>query len=98
MQTFLPAWGRRPAEMLYNICQIHFLPRNSRIDQCAIQKGAGRSDEGMALDVLTVARLLANEHDGCAGGAFAEYGLRGVLVKIAALTAGGGFSELGQRC
>jgi len=44
---------------------------------------ARRTDEGAALDILAVARLLAHQHDGGLGRPFAEHRLRRPLVEIA---------------
>src|SRR5262249_40216552 len=47
----------------------------------AIEHGAGRADERLALQVLLVARLLAHEHDARMRRPLAEHGLRRILVE-----------------
>jgi len=49
------------------------------IGERTVQDFARRSHERPALEVLAVARLLADKHDGSARAAFAEYRLGGVL-------------------
>jgi hypothetical protein len=53
----------------------------------ASQEPASRARERLALPVLTVAGLLADQDDSGTGRAFAEYRLGGPLVQIAALAA-----------
>ena len=57
--------------------------------ECVVQHAAGGSDEGFALPILAVARLLAHEHHARVLGPFAEDRLGGVLVEVAGATAGG---------
>src|SRR5437660_3085713 len=47
----------------------------------AVEHRTGRTDEWLAGQILLVARLLADEHDGRVRGAFAEHGLGRVLVE-----------------
>src|SRR5262249_32428825 len=49
-----------------------------------VQQRSGRADERMALPVLLVARLLADEDEPGAGRALAEHGLRRVAIEVAA--------------
>lgn len=44
-----------------------------------------RADKRAALQIFFVSRLLSYEYDRCCGQTFAEYRLRGVTVKFAAL-------------
>lgn len=74
-------------EMLDRIGDIDRTPIEACFHKCAIEHGAGRPDKGMALNVFLIARLFADENERRRGIAFAEDGLRRVLVKWTALAA-----------
>src|SRR3546814_12890584 len=81
MQALLAA--RDPTEVLHRVGHEDPLAVDAGVGQRAPQQLAGRADEGMALDVLAVARLLANQHDVRLGGAFAAHRLGRVRIEIA---------------
>src|SRR5690606_33385494 len=55
--------------------------------QRLIQQAAGRPDKGLALDILDIAGLFADEHERRAGAAFAEDGLRAASPELASAAA-----------
>jgi hypothetical protein len=61
-------------------------------DPCSLQRlvenSPGRPDEGHALDVLAIARLLADQHESGALVAFAKHGLRGVFPQVTGFASG----------
>ena len=59
-------------------------PVDAGLREGAVEQLAGRADERAAGEILLVARLLADEHDARVERAFAEHGLGGVLVEMAA--------------
>jgi hypothetical protein len=65
--------------------------------QCLREYPPGRSDEGLALDVLAVARLLADQHQLRLFVAGAEDRLRCVLPERAAVAVVGGAAKGGER-
>jgi hypothetical protein len=95
VKTTLP--GGTPLEVLDHIGHVGLPAIDARLVQRTVPQGARRAHEGLALQVLTIARLLAHEHDGGARRTFAEDSLRGVAVKIASLAAGRQGPELLQR-
>ena len=70
-------------EVLDSVRHVELPAVDARVGQRAVQDSAGRADERPALEVLTVARLLADQHDRRARAAFAEHRLRGVLPQRA---------------
>ncbi len=64
-------------EMLDRIREIDRRPVEADLLHGLRQEPARRADEGPALAIFLVSRLLAHEHDGGADRAFAEHGLRG---------------------
>jgi hypothetical protein len=86
-----PLSPRLPLEMLHNIGDIHFLTVDSRFDQRGIKQLSGRSDEGFAVEILLIPRLLTDQHDLGRGLALAEYRLRSLPPEVAgsAIASGG---------
>jgi hypothetical protein len=54
---------RLPLEVLYRIRDVDGLPIDSGLFQTLIQQSAGWSNEGAALFVFAITRLLADHHD-----------------------------------
>ena len=86
MQAALAA--RLPAEVLHRVREIGLLASDARELERVVEHAARGADEGVALDVLVVARLLADEHEMRAARPLAEDGLRRLPPEIAALAAG----------
>ena len=61
----------------------------SAASSARVENLAGGADEGAPPHILLLSRLLAYQHEGCIGRAFAEHGLGGVPVKLAAGAAPG---------
>src|SRR5207237_10487912 len=82
MQPSLAAAG--PAEMLDGVGHVDPATIDARLFQAFLQQPAGGADEGLALEVLLVAGLLADQHELRALTALAEDGLGGVGPQLAA--------------
>jgi hypothetical protein len=65
-------------------------------DQQGVQKSAGASDEGAALDVFPRTWRLANDHDPCVGRSFARHGVRSALREPAPDTSPDAFVKNGE--
>jgi hypothetical protein len=75
--------ARSTTDVLHHLCQVDQLAIDARLLQGAAEQLARRPHEGTPGAVLLIARLLTDE-DGASGfQAFAEDGLRGVLVQVA---------------
>lgn len=72
-----------PTEVLDGIGEVHLGRVQSRLFHRLLEYPPRRADERAALDVLTVARLLANHHDRRARGPFTEHRLGRVAVEVA---------------
>src|SRR5438067_2064459 len=81
-----PLTARLPAEMLDRVGQIEIGGRDAGLAKHVAQQLAGRTDEGLALLILLVARLLADQHQPRLVRAFAAHSLRRALPQIAATT------------
>ncbi|MGI9030383.1 MAG: hypothetical protein ACR2HP_10430, partial [Ilumatobacteraceae bacterium] len=81
-------------EVLDGVGRVHVLALDAGVTQATPQHPAGRSDERVALVVLLITRLLADQHQSGLAGAFAEHGAGGVLVQRAPGAIGGGGSQL----
>jgi hypothetical protein len=71
------------AEMLHNVRDVGIAGRDSRPVEPLVEDPAGRTDERVALDVLAVPGLLADQHHGGSLGPFTHHGLGGVRVQVA---------------
>ena len=74
----------RPLEMLHRVGDVHVVPVDPGGVERAVEQLAGRADERPTGAVLSVARLLADDHDPRARGALTEDRLRRELVQLAA--------------
>jgi hypothetical protein len=86
--------ARLPFEVLDRICDVDFAPLDTGLIEAVIQKPACRSHERAALNILAIAGLLANHHEGrCAFASpsrifpFTKDGLGRLAIEIAAVTA-----------
>ena len=93
MDPALASWCRLPPEVLDHVGHIDVGTIDPRILQGAVEDPAGGTDERVALHVLAVARLLADEHHAGSLRALTEDGPRRVEVQVAALTALDGLRE-----
>ena len=71
-------------EMLHRIGDVGPLARHAGLGQRLVEQLPGRTDERRAGQILLVARLLADEDQPRIERAFAEHGLGGAFVEIAA--------------
>jgi hypothetical protein len=71
-------------EVFYCIGDENLVARNGRLLQGASQEAAGRPDKRLAGEVLTIAGLLAHEHQPGAERALTGDHLRCTLIKVAA--------------
>src|SRR5436305_8185578 len=71
--------------MLRRIGDITLLARDFCGLHPLIQYSSRRADEGLSSAVFLIARLFADKHDDCIGGAFAEDSLGGVAIQFASL-------------
>jgi hypothetical protein len=76
--------------MLHGVGDVRAVAGDPGVAERGVEKPAGRPHERLALPVLHVARLLADQDDGGVRRAFTENRLAGPLIEIAALAA--------QRC
>ncbi len=74
-----------PLEVLHRVGDIELLPVDPGRLERPVEEAAGGPDEGQALLVLLVARLLADQHDSCVGVAGAEHRLGGIGPERAVL-------------
>src|SRR5256885_2074706 len=70
-------------EMLDHVRDVDIAPLDPGLLEPLVEDAAGRPDERMALDVLAVARLLADHHHLGVPGPFAHHGLGRSLPKVA---------------
>src|SRR4051812_32985784 len=90
-----PAW--RPLEVLDRVRDVHGVAVDAGLLQGLVEQTTGGTDERAALEVLPVARLLADHHDLRARTPLAEHGLGRVAEQIASLAACSGLRERGKR-
>jgi len=88
-----PLAPAHPAEVLDGVGHVDAAARDAGGLQALVEDAAGGSDERLALDVLAVAGLLADQHHRGLPRAVAEHGLRRVLPEIAAAAAIGGLAQ-----
>src|SRR5205085_3549452 len=88
--------ARLPLEVLDDVGDVDLAPIDARVVERLVEKLPGRPDERLALQVLLVAGLLADEDDVRLRGALAEDGLCPGLVERAGGAARRGFAELRQ--
>jgi hypothetical protein len=81
MDTSLPT--RFPTEVLDRVGDVDLVAIEPSVGEAPVEELPGWTDEGMALEVLTVTRLLTYDHHPSRGGALAEHGLRAEVVKVA---------------
>src|SRR4029079_12209686 len=77
----LAAW--LPLEVLHRVRDVDVVLRDACLLERGVEDPPRGSDERMALLILLIARLLADEHEPRVRRAFAEDRLRGVLVQMA---------------
>src|SRR5690242_11641331 len=85
-----------PLEVLDDVRDVDLAAVDARVLEGLVEKLPGRADERLALEVLLVARLLADEENLGLRGALAEDRLRPGLVERAGGAAGRGLAELRQ--
>src|SRR6185369_10029109 len=83
-------------EVLDRVGDVDLAARDAELLERAGEKLPGRTDEGTALQILLVARLLAHEHQPGAAAAFAADRLRRVLADRALAASLQGGVEGGQ--
>ena len=88
--------ARLPLEVLDRVGHVDGAAIDARLLEAAVEQPARRSDEGPALAVLVVARLLAHQHHAGARAALAEDGLGAALVEVARGAARGGGAQRRQ--
>lgn len=81
MDTSLPA--RFPTEVLDCVGDVDLVAIEPGVGEASVEQLPGWTDERMALEVLTVTRLLTDDHHPSRGGALAEHGLRAEVVEVA---------------
>src|SRR5205085_10238468 len=84
VEPALAAARRLPFEVLHDVGHVDLGPIDAGLAEGAVEEPSRRTDERRALAILLVARLLTDEHDRRARGPFAEDGLRGARVEVAA--------------
>ena len=82
--------------MFHDVRHVHHRAIDAGVLERLVEQLSGRPDERLALQVLLVAGLLADEDDVRLRGALAEDGLRPGLVERAGGAARRGFAELRQ--
>src|SRR5258706_1873178 len=90
--------ARLPLEVLHRIGDVELRPVEARLMQRLVEDAPGGADERMALAVLDVPGLLADQHDACARTALAENGLRSVLPQGAGAAIARFFAQLLYAC
>ena len=76
-----PAFAPRlPFEVFHRVRDINLRPIDSSIRERAIHDFSRRANEWFACDVFVVAGLFANQHHGCALGAFAKHSLGATFI------------------
>ena len=88
--------ARLPAEVLDGVGQVDAAAIDARTFERVVEHASRRAHERPALDVLVVARLLADEREARLAGPLAEYDLRASLPEIAAAAVRGGRAQGGQ--
>src|SRR3546814_2321622 len=78
-----PLAALRELEMLDRVGDVDLAAFDSGLVEHAIEHPPRRADEGATGQILLIARLLADQHDRGADGAFAEHRLRRVLIERA---------------
>src|SRR3546814_16243823 len=78
-----PLAALRELEMLDRVGDVDLAAFDSGLVERAIEHPPRRADEGATGQILLIARLLADQHDRGADGAFAEHRLRRVLLERA---------------
>ena len=81
MDTSLPA--RFPTKVLNRVGDVHLVAIEPGVGEAPVEQFPGWTDERMALQVLTVTRLLTDDHHPSRGGAFTKDGLRAEVVEVA---------------
>src|SRR5688572_32919314 len=84
-------------EVFDGVGDVDFAAVDADFFQDLVEHRAAGADERLARAIFLIARLLADEHDARVGGTFAEDGLRGELVQVAALAALRRFAQGGKR-
>src|SRR5438552_86278 len=92
VQPALPPPG--PAKVLDGVGDVDAPAVDAGLLQTPLQQLARRADKGLALKVLMIARLLADQHQPSMFGALAEHRLGRVGPKVAGLARGGRLLQL----
>src|SRR5438874_10483802 len=79
--------------MLDGVRHVDRLPVDARLHERVVEEPPGRTDERLALPILAVAWLLADEHRRRAPATHAEDRLRSVLPERAGATSGSCFAQ-----
>ena len=87
---------RRVKRKCLTVRHVHARPIDARCFESLVEDPTGGSDEGVPLDVLAIARLLADEHQRGSTRAFPEDCLRRVFPEVAAPASGGRFAQRRQ--
>ncbi len=87
-------WGAGELEMFDGVGDVEAFAVDLGGGQRFVQEIARRPDERSTATVFLVAWLLADQHHGRMGRAFAEHRLLGVAVQIATLAGPGGLGQL----
>src|SRR5436305_637480 len=83
-------------EMLDHVRDVDIAPLDPGLLEPLVEDSAGRTDERMALDVLAVARLLADHHHLGVARALAHHRLRRAFPEIASSAAVDRLSQVGE--
>src|SRR5262249_2264862 len=82
-----------PLEVLHHVGDVGPRAIDARRLEGLVEELPCRTDEGVALDVLAVSGLLADEHQLCAGWALAEHRLGGPGEQVTSLAGPGRLTE-----
>ena len=88
--------ARLPAEVLDGVGEVDAAAIDAGTLERVVEHTPRRADEQRALDVLAVARLLADKRQARLARPLAEHDLRASLPEIAAAAVGGGRAQGGQ--
>jgi hypothetical protein len=89
--------ARLELEVLHGVGDADARTIDAGVREGTIENLAGRTDEGAALQILLIARLLADQYHRCMGWPLAEHGLGGEPVQRTASAILCIFNEAGQR-
>jgi hypothetical protein len=84
--------------MFDSVGDVNFAPFDTCLFECSVEYFAGRTDELMAFDILSITGLLTYQHHLGSGPTFAENGLLGTFPYVATATLLGSVTKIAQRC